>query len=179
MSRLKKPNRSKSPRHFDTEAVRAGHVRTPFGENSEPIFTTSSYTFDSAKQAAARFSGEEPGFVYSRFTNPTVSVFQDRLAALEGGEACVATSSGMAAILATFLGLLKQGDHIVSSKAIFGATTQLLNKYLSRYGIETSYVPLTDIKAWKAAIRENTKLLYLETPSNPLTEVADIATLAK
>jgi O-succinylhomoserine sulfhydrylase len=164
--------------HFDTLAVRAGHERTQFGEHNEPIFTTSSFVFDNAAQAAARFSGAEPGFVYSRFTNPTVSVFQDRLAALEGGESCVATASGMAAILATFLGLLSKGDHIVSSSGIFGATTVLFNKYFPRYGIETTLVPLTDLKAWQAAIRPNTKLLYLETPSNPLTDIADIRALA-
>jgi O-succinylhomoserine sulfhydrylase len=169
----------KTIRHFDTEAVRAGHESTHFGENSEPIFTTSSYTFKSAAQAAARFSGAEPGYVYSRFTNPTVTTFQQRLAALEGGEACVATSSGMSAILATFLTLLQQGDHLVSSKAIFGATTQLIKKYLTRYGIEHSFVPQTNLQAWEAAIKKNTKLLYLETPSNPLTEIADIAALAK
>ena len=169
----------KTPRHFDTEAVRAGHVPTAFGENSEPIFTTSSYTFESAAQAAARFSGAEPGYIYSRFTNPTVTAFQDRLAILEGGEACVATSSGMSAILATFLTLLQQGDHLVSSKAIFGATTQLIKKYLSRCGIEHTFVPQTDLKAWEAAVKKNTKLLYLETPSNPLTEIADIAALAQ
>lgn len=174
MSRSKKTSR-----HFDTEAVRAGHVPTPFGENSEPIFTTSSYTFESAAQAAARFSGAEPGYIYSRFTNPTVTTFQERLTLLEGGEACVATSSGMSAIMATFLTLLQQGDHLVSSKAVFGATTQLVKKYLSRYGIEHSFVPQTDLKAWEAAIKKNTKLLYLETPSNPLTEIADIAALAK
>jgi O-succinylhomoserine sulfhydrylase len=169
----------KTTRHFDTEAVRAGHEPTQFGENSEPIFTTSSYTFKTAAQAAARFSGAEPGYVYSRFTNPTVTTFQQRLAALEGGEACVATSSGMSAILATFLTLLQQGDHLVSSKAIFGATTQLIKKYLTRYGIEHSFVPQTNLQAWEAAIKKNTKLLYLETPSNPLTEIADIAALAK
>lgn len=174
MSRSKKISR-----HFETEAVRAGHVPTAFGENSEPIFTTSSYTFESAAQAAARFSGAEPGYIYSRFTNPTVTAFQDRLAILEGGEACVATSSGMSAILATFLTLLQQGDHLVSSKAIFGATTQLVKKYLSRCGIEHSFVPQADLKAWEAAIKKNTRLLYLETPSNPLTEIADIAALAK
>jgi O-succinylhomoserine sulfhydrylase len=169
----------KTSRHFETEAVRAGHVPTAFGENSEPIFTTSSYTFESAAQAAARFSGAEPGYIYSRFTNPTVTAFQERLAILEGGEACVATSSGMSAILATFLTLLQQGDHLVSSKAIFGATTQLIKKYLSRCGIEHSFVPQTDLKDWEAAIKKNTKVLYLETPSNPLTEIADIAALAK
>lgn len=169
----------KTSRHFETEAVRAGHVPTAFGENSEPIFTTSSYTFESAAQAAARFSGAEPGYIYSRFTNPTVTAFQERLSILEGGEACVATSSGMSAILATFLTLLQQGDHLVSSKAIFGATTQLIKKYLSRCGIEHSFVPQTDLKAWEAAIKPNTRLLYLETPSNPLTEIADIAALAK
>lgn len=163
---------------FATKAVRAGHERTQFGEQGEPIFTTSSFTFKSAAQAAARFSGEEEGNVYSRFTNPTVSVFQDRLAALEGGEACVATASGMAAILSTCLALLKQGDHLVSSRSVFGATTVLFNKYLPRYGIETSWAPLSDLSAWEQAIRPNTRLLFLETPSNPLTELADIRALA-
>ncbi|QKT04604.1 O-succinylhomoserine sulfhydrylase [Ectothiorhodospiraceae bacterium 2226] len=163
---------------FDTRAVRAGIVRTPEGEHSEPIFPTSSYVYDSAAQAAARFAGDEPGNIYSRFTNPTVRTFQQRLAALEGGEACVATASGMSAILSTCLGLLKQGDHIVSSRAIFGSTVVLFNNYLARCGIDTSYVPLTDLDAWRTAIRPNTRLLFLETPSNPLTEVADIAALA-
>lgn len=164
---------------FETRAVRAGHERTGFGENSEPIFATSSFRFKSAAQAAARFSGEEPGNVYSRFTNPTVSVFQDRLAALEGGEACVATASGMSAILSTCLALMKNGDHQVSSRGIFGATSVLFNKYLPRYGIETTFAPLTDPDAWRKAIRPNTKLLFLETPSNPLTDLGDVEKLAE
>jgi O-succinylhomoserine sulfhydrylase len=163
---------------FDTLAVRAGHERTNEGEQGEAIFTTSSYVYDSAAQAAARFSGEEPGNIYSRFTNPTVRTFEKRLAALEGGERCVATSSGMGAILTTCLGLLKTGDHIVSSRAIFGSTVVLFNNIIARFGVETSYVPLTDLAAWEAAIRPETKMLFLETPSNPVTEIADIQALA-
>jgi O-succinylhomoserine sulfhydrylase len=135
--------------------------------------------FASAAEAAARFSGEKPGNIYSRFTNPTVRAFEERLAALEGGEKCVATASGMAAILSTCLALLKSGDHIVSSRHIFGPTVLLFNNYLGKFGIETSYVSLSDYGAWERAIRPNTKLLFLETPSNPLTEIADIARLAK
>lgn len=164
---------------FDTLAVRAGQVRTGEGEQSEPIFPTSSFTFESAAQAAARFGGEEPGNIYSRFTNPTVRTFEQRLAALEGGESCVATSSGMAAILSTCMGLLKSGDHIVSSRSVFGTTVVLFNNFMAKFGVETSYVPLTDYAAWEEAIRPNTRLLFLETPSNPLTEVADIRRLAE
>lgn len=164
---------------FDTLAVRAGQVRTQEGEQSEAIFPTSSYVYESAAQAAARFSGEEPGNIYSRFTNPTVRTFEQRLAALEGGEQCVATSSGMAAILTTCLGLMQQGDHIVSSKAIFGSTVVLFNKYLTKLGIEVSYVDLADLQQWEAAIQDNTKLLFLETPSNPLTQIVDITALAQ
>lgn len=163
---------------FATLAIRTGHHRTPEGEHCEPIFTTSSFVFASAAEAAARFGGEEAGNIYSRFTNPTVRAFEERLAALEGGERCVATASGMAAILATCLGLLRAGDHLVSSRAIFGSTTVLFNKYLARFGVETSYVDLADLDAWTAAIRPNTRLLFLETPSNPLTEMADIRALA-
>lgn len=163
---------------FATLAIRTGHHRTPEGEHCEPIFTTSSFVFDSAAEAAARFGGDEAGNIYSRFTNPTVRVFEERLAALEGGERCVATASGMAAILATCLGLLKTGDHVLSSRAIFGSTTVLFNKYLARFGVETSYVDLADLGAWAAAIRPNTRLLFLETPSNPLTAMADIRALA-
>ncbi len=162
-----------------TRAVRAGQVRTAEGEQSEPIFTTSSYVFDNCAQAAARFKGEEPGNIYSRFTNPTVRTFEQRLAALEGGESCVGTGSGMVAILATCLALLKQGDHIVSSRSIFGSTVLLFNNFLSRYGIETDFVPLSDLSAWDAAIKSNTRLLFLETPSNPLMELVDIRALAK
>jgi len=164
---------------FDTLAIRAGQRRTAEGEHSEPIFPTSSYVFASAAEAAARFSGAQPGNIYSRFTNPTVRTFEERLAALEGGAACVATASGMSAILATCLALLKQGDHLVSSRSVFGTTTVLFSNYLGRCGIDTSYVPLADLDAWKAAIRPNTRLLFIETPSNPLTELGDIRALAE
>ncbi len=162
-----------------TRAIRLGHRRTPEGEHSPPVFTTSSYVFESAAAAAARFSGEAPGNIYSRFTNPTVRIFEERLAALEGGERCVATATGMSAILATCMGLLQAGDHLVSSRSIFGSTVILFDKYLSRFGIETSYVPLPDLEAWEAAIRPETKMLFLETPSNPLTEMVDIRALAE
>ena len=165
--------------HFDTLAVRAGQQRTNEGEQSEPIFTTSSYVFKSAAEAAARFSGEAPGNIYSRFTNPTVRTFEQRLAALEGGECCVATASGMAAILATCLGLLKAGDHLVASRSVFGSTVLLFNNYLTRFGIEVSFVPVAQVDDWAAAIRPNTRLLFLETPSNPLTELGDIEALAE
>ena len=162
-----------------TRAVRAGQVRSAEGEQSEPIFPTSSYVFESAAQAAARFSGEEPGNIYSRFTNPTVKTFEQRLAAMEGGESCVATSSGMVAILATCAALLKTGDHIVASQGIFGTTTVLFNNYLGKFGIETTSVPLTDLAAWEEAIRPETRLLFVETPSNPLLEIVDIRALAE
>jgi O-succinylhomoserine sulfhydrylase len=164
---------------FSTLALRTGHDRTAEGEHSEPIFATSSYVFASAAEAAARFAGESPGNIYSRFTNPTVRAFERRLAALEGGDACVATASGMAAILATCMALLRTGDHIVSSRSLFGSTTMLFDKYLGRFGIATSYVDLTDVDAWAGAIRPETRLLFLETPSNPLTEMAEIAPLAE
>jgi len=163
---------------FETRAVRAGQLRTAEGEHSEAIFLTSSYVFDSAAAAAARFSGDQPGNIYSRFTNPTVRTFEQRLASLEGGESCVATSSGMAAIFATCAALLKSGDHVVSSQSIFGTTTVLFNNYLARFGIETTFVALADSAAWEAAIRPETRLLFLETPSNPLTEIADIQALS-
>ncbi|KKN50361.1 hypothetical protein LCGC14_0633470 [marine sediment metagenome] len=163
---------------FATKAVRVGHRRTAESEQSEPIFPTSSFVFDSAEQAAARFSGEEPGNIYSRFTNPTVRTFEERLAALEGGESCVATSSGMSAILATMMGLLSSGDHIVSSMSIFGTTRVLFDKYLSKFGLSTDYVKLTNIDSWKAAIKPETKILFLETPSNPMNEIADMEALS-
>ncbi len=161
-----------------TRAVRAGQQRTAEGEHSEAIFPTSSYVFASAAQAAARFSGDQPGNIYSRFTNPTVRTFEERLASMEGGERCVATSSGMAAILATCAGLLQAGAHIVSSRSIFGTTTVLFSTYLARFGIETTFVPLADSGSWEAAIRPETRMLFLETPSNPLTEIADIKRLS-
>jgi len=163
---------------LDTLAVRAGQVRSAEGEHAEPIFLTSSYVFDSAADAAARFSGDVPGNIYSRFTNPTVRTFEQRLAALEGGERCVATASGMSAIYATCAGILKQGDHIISSRSIFGSTVILFNNFLAKFGIEVSYVDQTDIDTWKQAFKSNTKLLFLETPSNPLTDIADIKALA-
>ena len=164
---------------LDTLAVRGGQVRTQEGEHCEPIFTTSSYVYESAAQAAARFSGEEPGNIYSRFTNPTVRTFEQRLAAMEEGERCVATASGMAAIATTCYGLLQAGDHIVSSKAIFGSTVILFNNFVAKFGVDVSYVSQTDYQAWEDAIKPNTKFLFLETPSNPLTEIVDIPRLAE
>lgn len=161
----------------ETLAVREGTARSQFNEHSEALYLTSSFVFDSAAQAAARFSGEEEGCVYSRFTNPTVNAFQERLAALEGAEAAVATASGMSAILSLVMAHLKAGDHIVASNSLFGATLQLFNNIFSRFGIETTCVPQTDVAAWDAAIRPNTRLFFLETPSNPLTEIADIKAL--
>jgi len=162
----------------ETLAVRAGAVQSQFGENSEALFLTSSFTFESAAQAAARFIGEQPGNIYSRFTNPTVAMFEERLAAMEGAEQCVATASGMSAILACVMGLLKAGDHIVASQSIFGATVNLFNNVIRKFGVETTYVSATDVSEWQAAMRPNTKLFFLETPSNPLTEISDIAAIA-
>lgn len=164
--------------HPETLAVRAGSTHTAFGENSEPIFLTSSFVFDSAAQAAARFGGQEAGNVYSRFTNPTVTMFQDRLAALEGAEYCVATASGMSAILACVMGLCSAGDHVVASRSLFGTTVQLFGNILKRWGLDVSFVALTDASAWADAAKPNTKLFFVETPSNPLTEICDIAALA-
>lgn len=161
-----------------TLAVRAGQERSQFGEHGEALYLTSSFVFENAAQAARRFSGEEAGNVYSRFSNPTVSAFEQRLAALEGAEACVATASGMSAIMALVLAHLKQGDHIVTANSLFGATVQLFNNILARCGITVSYVPLNDPAAWEAAITPQTRLFFLETPSNPLTELADIAALS-
>jgi len=164
---------------FATRAIRTGHQRTAEGEHCEPIFTTSSFVFETAAEAAARFSGEQPGNIYSRFTNPTVRAFEQRLAALEGGESCVATASGMAAILATCMGLLRAGDRILAARSLFGSTSMLFDKYLARFGIATDYVPLSDLDAWAAAIRPETKLLFAETPSNPLTEMVAIRPLSE
>ena len=165
---------------FDPEtlAVRAGQIRSDFQEHSEALALTSSFVFKSAEEAARRFANEEPGNIYSRFTNPTVAMFQDRLAALEGAGACIATATGMAAIATTALGLLKAGDHIVSSRSVFGTVVPLFNQILKRFGVETTWVDPTDLSAWKAAIRSSTRLLFVETPSNPLGEVCDIAALA-
>ncbi len=164
---------------LDTLAVRAGQVRTGEGEQSEPIFATSSFVFASAAHAAARFSGAEPGNIYSRFTNPTVRCFEQRLAAMEGGERCVGTSSGMGAILTLCMALLKSGDHIVCSQSVFGTTVTMFQNLLPKFGVTTSFVPLADYEAWAEAITPSTRLLFLETPSNPLTETADITRIAE
>jgi O-succinylhomoserine sulfhydrylase len=163
---------------LDTLAVRAGQVRTQEGEHSEALFLTSSYVFGSAQEAAARFSGEQPGNVYSRYTNPTVRNFEQRIAALEGAESAVGTSSGMAAILSTCIALLQSGDHIVCSRSVFGTTTVLFSKYLQKFGISTTFVSPLDYTAWQAAFTKNTKLVFVETPSNPLCDVIDIQRLA-
>jgi len=162
----------------ETLAVHAGTVRSQFGEHSEALFLTSSFVFENAAQAAARFIGEQPGNIYSRFTNPTVTMFEERLAATEGAEQCIATASGMAAILATCMGVLKAGDHIVASRSLFGATVNLFNNIIKKFGVETTYVSATDVAEWQAAVRPNTRLFFLETPSNPLTEISDIAAIA-
>lgn len=161
-----------------TQAIRAGSQRTQFGEHSEAMFLTSSFVFESAAQAAARFAGTEEGNVYARFTNPSVQMFEQRLAVLEGTEYCLATSSGMAAITTACMGLMSAGDHLVASKALFGATVQLFVNILARFGIETTFVDGPDLAAWEKAIKPNTKLFYVETPSNPLTEVIDIQALS-
>jgi len=163
---------------LETLGIRIGHRRTHEGEHSEPIFATSSFVFNNAAEAAARFSGDSEGNIYSRFTNPTVRTFEERLAAMEGGESCVATASGMSAILATCMGLLEQGDHIVSSRSIFGSTTMLFNKYLKRFGIDTDFADLTDPADWERRITPQTRMLFVETPSNPLIELGDIRALA-
>lgn len=166
------------PYDLDTLAVRAGQERSQFGEHAEALYLTSSFVFKSAAQAAARFSGEEEGNVYARFSNPTVTNLQERLAALEGAEGCIATASGMSAILSTVMALLKAGDHIVASRSIFGATQQLFANIFTRFGIETSLVEATNVEAYRAALKPNTRLVFIETPSNPLTEVVDIAAVA-
>ena len=164
---------------LDTLAVRAGQIRTGQLEHSDAIFPTSSFVYGSAAQAAARFGGEEPGNIYSRFTNPTVQAFEGRIAAMEGGDRAVATSSGMAAILSTCMALLKSGDHVICSRGVFGTTNVLFQKYMAKFGVETTLVSLTDTEEWASAIRPNTRMLFVETPSNPLCEVADMGALAK
>lgn len=162
----------------ETLAVRAGQERSQFGEHAEALYLTSSFVFANAAQAAARFAGTEEGMVYARFSNPTVAMMQARLAALEGAEGCVATASGMSAILSTVMALLKAGDHIVTTRSLFGATQQLFGNILTRFGIETTFVAGTRAEGFRAAMKTNTKLVFVETPSNPLTEVFDIAALA-
>jgi O-succinylhomoserine sulfhydrylase len=165
-------------RKFETIAIREGHRKTAEQEHSPAIFLTSSFVFDSAEQAAKRFAKEELGNIYSRFTNPTVDAFQTRLAALEGAESCLATSSGMSAIFATLMALLKSGDHVVASRSMFGTTIVLLNDIIPKFNIEVTFVDLADIGAWENSIQSNTKIFLLETPSNPLGEVVDIRALA-
>lgn len=164
---------------LETQAIRAGHRRTTEDEHSMPLFATSSYVFESAEQASLRFTGQQAGNIYSRFTNPTVDVFQQRLALMEKGQRCLAFASGMAAIMAVGMGLLKAGDHVVSSRSVFGNTLLLFENYFGKFGVATTFVELTNLAAWEAAIKPNTRFLYLETPSNPLIEIADIAALAE
>ena len=166
------------PLHPDTLAVREAVARSQYGENSEALYLTSGYVQPSAAAAAARFAGEEEGFTYGRYGNPTVASFEKRLAAMEGTEACISTASGMSAILMMCMGLLKAGDHVVCSQSMFGSTIKLIGSDLAKFGVESSFVPQTDVAAWAAAVRPNTKLLFAETPTNPLTEVCDIRALA-
>jgi len=169
---------SEQPLHRDTLAVRAAAERSQYGENSEALYLTSGYVQPSAESAALRFAGDEDGFTYGRYGNPTVASFEQRLAALEGAEACISTASGMSAILMMCMGLLKAGDHVVCSRSMFGSTIKLIGSDLAKFGVESSFVPQTDLAAWKAAIQPNTRLLFAETPTNPLTEVCDIRALA-
>ncbi len=164
---------------LETLAVRAGIARSQFNEHAEALYLTSSFVFGSAAEAAARFSGEAPGNIYARFSNPTVTAFQERLAVLEGAQCCVATASGMSAILSTVMGLLSAGDHVVASRSLFGSSVQLFGNILKRFGVETTFVSQTDVAAWRAAVKPNTRLLFAETPSNPLTEICDIAALSQ
>lgn len=164
--------------HLATQAIRTGHARTHEGEHAEPIFPTSSFVFNSAAEAAARFKEGATGNIYSRFTNPTVRCFEERLAAMEGGESCVATASGMGAILSLCMALLKAGDHVVCSDSVFGSIITLFNRYMTKFGVEVTYVPPHQLDAWRAAIKPNTRLFFLETPSNPLSVIGDIRAIA-
>lgn len=164
--------------HIDTLAVRAAVDKSQYGENSEALFLTSSFTQPDSETAARRFSGLEDGYIYSRFTNPTNASMEQRLAALEGAEACIATSSGMSAVLLLCMGLLKAGDHVVCSQSVFGSTLKLIGSEFAKFGVQSTFVPQTDVAAWQAAVQPNTKLLFAETPTNPLTEVCDIRALA-
>ena len=163
----------------DTLGVRAGELRSDFQEHSEALTLTSSFVYKNAAEAARRFANEEPGNIYSRFTNPTVKMFQDRLAALEGAQACVATATGMAAVATTAFGLLKSGDHILAARGVFGTVVPLFDQILARFGVATTWVDLTDLDAWRRAVRPTTRLIFVETPSNPVCEIADIAALAQ
>ncbi len=171
-------NAKKPDLHRDTLAVREAVERSPYGENSEALYLTSGYVQPSAEAAARRFAGDEDGFTYGRYGNPTVASFERRLAALEGAEACISTASGMSAILMMCLGLLKAGDHVVCSHSMFGSTIKLIGSDLAKFGVESSFVSQTDVSAWKAAVKPSTRLMFAETPTNPLTEVCDIRALA-
>ena len=174
-----KPNKPDKPDlHRDTLAVREAVARSPYGENSEALFLTSGYVQPSAEAAARRFAGDEEGFTYGRYGNPTVASFEQRLAALEGAEACISTASGMSAILMMCMGLLKSGDHVICSHSMFGSTIKLIGSDLAKFGVESTFVSQTDASAWKAALRPSTRLLFAETPTNPLTDVCDIQALA-
>ena len=164
---------------FDTLAVRGGLLRSNFQEHSETLFLTSSFVYKNAAEAARKFANEEQGYIYSRFTNPTVTMFQDRLAALEGAEACVATATGMAAIASTVMGSLERGDHMVSSRSVFGTVVPLFDQICKKFGIDTTWVSAANVDEWRAAIRPNTRLLFCETPSNPGAEICDIAAIAE
>ncbi|MFZ2737418.1 MAG: O-succinylhomoserine sulfhydrylase [Burkholderiaceae bacterium] len=165
--------------HLDTLAVRTAEAKSQHGENSEALYLTSSFVQPDAATAARRFAGEEDGYIYSRFTNPTVASMEQRLAALEGTEACIATSSGMSAILLLCMGLLKAGDHVICSQSVFGSTIKLLGSEFGKFGVQTTFVSQTDVAQWRSAIRPNTRLLFAETPTNPLTEICDIPALAE
>ncbi|MBT9466100.1 O-succinylhomoserine sulfhydrylase [Hydrogenophaga sp.] len=173
MSEQKKPTL-----HRDTLAVREAVERSQYGENSEALYLTSGYVQPSAEAGARRFAGDEEGFTYGRYGNPTVASFEQRLAALEGAEACISTASGMSAILMMCMGLLKAGDHVICSHSMFGSTIKLIGTDLAKFGVESSFLSQTDVAAWKAAVKPNTRLLFAETPTNPLTEVCDIRALA-
>jgi len=174
------PRKSRDPKTLRpaTVLVHGASMRSQFEETSEALFLTQGYLYDTMESAEARFKGDEPGFIYSRFTNPTVTMFEQRLAALESAEQCVATASGMSAILSCCMGLLQAGDHVVASQSIFGSTVNLFNGVFRKFGVETTFVSATDVAQWQAAVRPNTRLFFLETPSNPLTEISDIAAIA-
>jgi len=171
-------NNEKPQLHRDTLAVREAVERSPYGENSEALYLTSGYVQPSAEAAARRFAGDEDGFTYGRYGNPTVTSFEQRLAALEGAEACISTASGMSAILMMCMGLLKAGDHVICSHSMFGSTIKLIGSDLAKFGVESTFVAQTDVAAWKVAVKPNTRLLFAETPTNPLTEVCDIRALS-
>ncbi|MDR7093769.1 O-succinylhomoserine sulfhydrylase [Hydrogenophaga laconesensis] len=171
-------NNKKPDLHRDTLAVREAVERSPYGENSEALYLTSGYVQPSAEASARRFAGDEEGFTYGRYGNPTVASFEQRLAALEGAEACISTASGMSAILMMCMGLLKAGDHVICSHSMFGSTIKLIGSDLAKFGVESTFVSQTEVAAWKAAVKPNTRLLFAETPTNPLTEVCDIRAIA-